>query len=78
MKEEGLIFCNQWIWEIRAKEQNLFAKQERRIATSNFFLLRMPIDNNAEMDEVNLDSIRLWNNSRAAVKYRAWRLWRKE
>ena len=52
------------------------ATQDRRIITSNFYLLKMPIDNNAEMDEVN--SIRLRNNRRAACKYRAWRLWQKE
>jgi hypothetical protein len=78
MNEERLVFCNQWIWEVRAKEQNLFAKQDRRINTSNFYLLKMPIDNNAEMDEDNLNSIRLRNNRRAAIKYRAWRLWQKE
>jgi hypothetical protein len=78
MNNERLVFCNQWIWEIRAKEQNLFAKQDRRIPTSNFYLLRMPIDNNAEMDQDGLDAARRWNNRRAAVKYRAWRLWRKE
>ena len=37
------VFCNQWIWEIRAKEQNLFAKQDRRIDTIDFYLSRMPI-----------------------------------
>ena len=68
---ERVVFCNQWIWEIRAKEQNLFAKQERRIATNDFFLLRMPTtDNIAQMDQVNLDYIRLRNNHRATVKYK--------
>ena len=43
MNNERLVFCNQWIWEIRAKEQNLFAKQDRRINTSDFYLSRMPI-----------------------------------
>ena len=53
---EHVVFWNQWIWEIRAKEQNLFAKQGRRIITSDSYLLRMPIDNNADMDEANLDA----------------------
>ena len=75
---ERVVFCNQWIWEIRAKEQNLFAKQGRRIITSDSYLLRMPIDNNAEMDQDGLDAARRRNNRRAACKFRAWRLWRKE
>ena len=75
---ERVVFCNQWIWEIRAKEQNLFAKQGRRIITSDSYLLRMPIDDNAEMDQNILDAARRRNNHRAAVKYRAWRLWQKE
>ena len=73
------VFCNQWIWEIRAKEQNLFAKQDRRITTSDFYLLRMPIDNNAEMDGPHLSRVLELNRKRRAMdKCRAWRFWRKE
>ena len=64
-----LVFCNQWIWEIRAKEQNLFAKQDRKMLTkSEESLLRMPIES---------EQFRHRNNLMAAIKSRARKIWGK-
>ena len=74
-----LVFCNQWIWEIRAKEQNLFSKQNRKMLNENQeSLLRMPIDKYTTVDILEREQFRLRNNLMAAIKSRARKIWRKE
>ena len=76
---ERVVFCNQWIWEIRAKEQNLFSKQNRKMLNENQeSLLRMPIDKYTTVDILEREQFRLRNNLMAAIKSRARKIWRKE
>ena len=73
-----LVFCNQWIWEIRAKEQNLFAKQHRKMLTKNEeSLLRIPTDQYNTVDILERTQFRLRNDLMAAIKNRARKIWKK-